>query len=58
VDIYQALTEERPYKEPYSHAKAMGIMQGMVNRGLIDGTICADLEKVFGTTAGRETAKN
>ena len=57
VDIYQALTEARPYKEPFSHAKAMSIMQGMVNRGLIDGTICADLEKVFGTPAGPEKVK-
>ena len=35
----------------------VGHMQGMVNRGLIDGTICADLEKVFGTPAGPEKVK-
>jgi putative two-component system response regulator len=26
VDVYDALTSKRPYKEPYSHEKAMAII--------------------------------
>ena len=28
VDVYDALTSERPYKKPYSHEKAMGLIAG------------------------------
>ncbi|QIB69028.1 HD domain-containing protein [Aminipila butyrica] len=48
LDIYQALTEERPYKPGFSHEKSMGILRNLVNIGNLDGTIVADLEKVYG----------
>ena len=42
-DIYQALTEARPYKEGFTHAKAMEIMRDMVIKGEIDMDIVNDM---------------
>lgn len=47
VDIYQALTEKRPYKDGFSHEKAIAIMQDMVEKGELDGTIVQDLAVVM-----------
>jgi len=49
IDIYQALTEDRPYKAGLSHAKTMAIMNSMVEEGKIDGSITEDIDSVFGT---------
>jgi HD-GYP domain-containing protein (c-di-GMP phosphodiesterase class II) len=48
VDIYQALTEDRPYRKPMPHAKASEIMRGMVEKGFISGDITEDLLKHCG----------
>lgn len=48
LDIYQALTEDRPYKAGMSHRKAMNILREMADNGELDGVIIADMEKVFG----------
>lgn len=47
LDIYQALTENRPYREGLSHEKTMCILYEQVNKGLIDAQIVNDIEKVF-----------
>ena len=47
LDIYQALTEPRPYKTPISHKKAMAIMYDMADKNEIDRTIVDDINKVF-----------
>jgi HD-GYP domain-containing protein (c-di-GMP phosphodiesterase class II) len=47
VDIYQALTEERPYKNAYSHQKAISLMRDSVNEGKIDGEIVEIINKNF-----------
>ena len=49
IDIYQALTEDRPYKSGLSHAKTIAIMKSMVEEGKIDGSITMDIDLVFGT---------
>ena len=49
IDIYQALTESRPYKEGYSHAKTIGIMNDMADHNLIDKNIIHDIDVHFGT---------
>lgn len=54
IDIYQALTEDRPYKAGLSHAKTIAIMQSMVEEGKIDAAITADIDAVFGTEADGE----
>ncbi|MDD2971074.1 MAG: HD domain-containing protein [Lachnospiraceae bacterium] len=51
IDIYQALTEDRPYKEGMSHEASMNILHDMVENGFIDGSIVSDLHTVFGTVS-------
>lgn len=47
VDIYQALTEERPYRKPLKHPIVMNIMNDMVQGGFIDESIVKDIDYVF-----------
>ena len=47
LDIYQALTEERPYREGLSHEKAMEILKSMMDNGFIDTKITRDIDYVF-----------
>ena len=47
IDIYQALTEPRPYKEGMSHEKACQIMEDMVKKGQIDGRITKIIQESF-----------
>lgn len=42
-DVYQALTEERPYRAAFNHATAISIMRDMVAQNLVDGDIVEDL---------------
>lgn len=50
LDIYQALTEDRPYRTPLSHKKSMEILTLMEQRGQLEATILNDIDKVFGAT--------
>ena len=47
IDIYQALTEKRPYKDGMSHEKTIAIMRDMAGRGELDETIVRDMEVVM-----------
>ena len=47
LDIYQALTEDRPYREGMSHEKTMEILNDQGSKGYIDFNIVKDLDKVF-----------
>lgn len=49
IDIYQALTESRSYKEGIPHNRTMSIMRGMVSDGKIDADITEEIDRVFGT---------
>ena len=46
-DIYQALTEERAYKEGFSHEEAISIMREMAMKGEIDFGIMNAMDGVF-----------
>ena len=48
IDIYQALSEDRPYKVGMTHSKTMEILYKMVSDNLIDGDIVKDIDMVFG----------
>jgi HD-GYP domain-containing protein (c-di-GMP phosphodiesterase class II) len=48
LDIYQALTEDRPYREALSHEQSMEILCEMANDNLIDSNITKDIDFVFG----------
>lgn len=47
LDIYQALTEERPYKPGMSHQTAIKILSEMADAGQLDSTIVRDLDARF-----------
>ena len=47
LDIYQALTEDRPYRVGMSHDKAVSILKNMANENYIDENILSDVEKVM-----------
>nr|WP_319488242.1 HD domain-containing phosphohydrolase [uncultured Caproiciproducens sp.] len=47
VDIYQALTEDRPYRKALSHNKAVTLMRNMSDHNLIDASIVEDINSVF-----------
>ncbi len=47
IDIYQALTESRPYRLGMPHEKAIGILQELVEQQKIDGAIVRDIDTVM-----------
>ena len=47
VDIYQALTEKRPYKDGMSHEKSISIMLGMAERNELNEKIVRDMDALF-----------
>ena len=55
LDIYQALTEDRPYKAGMPHAKAVAILQELVGKGELDEAIIAKINQVFADGSNAET---
>lgn len=51
LDIYQALTEERPYKNGMTHAEAMNLLRKMAVSGKLDEAIVEDIDTLFGGAA-------
>lgn len=47
VDIYQALTEERPYKKGMSHEKTCDILDDMAKKGFVDADISHKIRTCF-----------
>lgn len=47
IDIYQALRENRPYRDGMNHDKAMSIMHQMASKNEIDLNIVKDIDVVF-----------
>lgn len=47
LDIYEALTEERPYRKSLSHSEAMEILNKMKVEGYIDPKVTEDIDCVF-----------
>ncbi len=47
LDIYQALTEERPYRRPMTHGDAMEVLRTQAAEGKLDAAVVADLDRVF-----------
>jgi HD-GYP domain-containing protein (c-di-GMP phosphodiesterase class II) len=44
IDIYQAISEERPYHPARTHSETIPIMRDMARKGEIDSKIVADLD--------------
>ncbi len=47
MDIYQALTEDRPYRKGMSHKDAIKIMNNMAAEGLIEPSVTEDMDSIF-----------
>ena len=47
IDIYQALTEKRPYKDGMSHEQAISIMLEMAEKGELNEKIVRDMNDVM-----------
>jgi len=47
LDIYQALTEDRPYRNGMNHNEAIMIMEAMVEKSFIDAVIVNDIKQFF-----------
>ena len=47
IDIYQALTENRPYKKGLSHEKACDILDDMAQKGFVDSDISNKIRECF-----------
>lgn len=47
LDIYQALTEERPYRAPMSYDKAIAVLTQLANKGELNKSIVEAIQKVF-----------
>jgi HD-GYP domain-containing protein (c-di-GMP phosphodiesterase class II) len=52
IDIYQAVSEERPYHARRSHQESMPILYEMADRGKIDRKIVADIDAVMAPYSG------
>jgi HD-GYP domain-containing protein (c-di-GMP phosphodiesterase class II) len=48
LDIYQALTEERPYRQAWPHSRVMAIINPMAAQGELDGEMVSAVDKAFG----------
>jgi HD-GYP domain-containing protein (c-di-GMP phosphodiesterase class II) len=47
IDIYQAVSELRPYHDERSHADTMPILQGMADKGFVDKKIVKDIDEIM-----------
>ena len=48
IDIYQALTEDRPYKKGLSHEKTCEMLDDMAQKGFVDSDISRKIRECFG----------
>ena len=54
IDIYQAVSEERPYHPARNHNDTMQIMQKMADNGKIDGGIVKDISIALASYDGKD----
>jgi len=54
IDIYQAVSEERPYHPARNHSDTMKILCKMADDGEVDGNIVKSIDLVFATFDGKD----
>jgi HD-GYP domain-containing protein (c-di-GMP phosphodiesterase class II) len=54
IDIYQAVSEERPYHPGRGHGETIKILHEMADRGGLDRDIIRDLDKALAEWSGRD----
>ncbi|MBE5977761.1 MAG: HD domain-containing protein [Paenibacillaceae bacterium] len=47
LDVYQALTENRPYRAGMPHSQAVKVLSDMANSGFVDSGITKDIDQAF-----------
>lgn len=47
LDVYQALTEDRPYRKGMAHSQAIKVLSDMAASGFVDAGITMDIDKAF-----------
>ena len=57
IDIYQAVSEDRPYHPRRTHAEAMSILYSMAKEGQIDTEIVKDIDKVMAKWSGENVGR-
>ena len=48
LDVYQALTEDRPYRKGMAHSQAIKVLSDMAKNGFVDNSITKDIDQAFG----------
>jgi HD-GYP domain-containing protein (c-di-GMP phosphodiesterase class II) len=56
IDIYQAVSEERPYHPGRNHRDTMKVLHEMANNGKIDGAIVADMGDALASFDGGDVS--
>jgi HD-GYP domain-containing protein (c-di-GMP phosphodiesterase class II) len=54
IDIYQAISEERPYHPARSHNETIALLNEMADRGCVDSQIVRDLDTVLAVQTSTE----
>jgi HD-GYP domain-containing protein (c-di-GMP phosphodiesterase class II) len=54
IDVYQAVSEDRPYHPARSHEEAIKILYEMADTGGLDRDIVRDMDRVFAEWSGRD----
>lgn len=54
IDIYQAVSEDRPYHPARGHKDTMKILEYMADEGKLDRDIVRDMDKVLAEWSGRD----
>jgi HD-GYP domain-containing protein (c-di-GMP phosphodiesterase class II) len=54
LDVYQAVSEDRPYHPPRDHAATMEILYRMGDQGSLDSAIIKDLDEVLAEYSGQD----
>lgn len=54
LDIYQALTEDRPYKSGMPHAKAISILRELAEKEELDAGLVEAIHQVFADTCSQQ----
>jgi HD-GYP domain-containing protein (c-di-GMP phosphodiesterase class II) len=54
IDIYQAVSEERPYHPARDHASTMKVLYDMAAQGFVDAGIVRDMDKVLAEYSNKD----
>jgi HD-GYP domain-containing protein (c-di-GMP phosphodiesterase class II) len=54
IDIYQAVSEERPYHPGRTHGETMKILAEMAARGVVEPSIVPDLDRALAEYSGKD----